>query len=235
LRQWRSRYNTDPNFGYDLMRQDKPVCEAVEQSLFEEQGELDAYTEQRITRPDSHVEHLTAQTHCTPAETVAYGNMVLCYPGPNRTIAHPPSYHGIDDPSAPPICVGNGGAAYGANEKGAWPAPANASLFVSPLDPRCERRFTFRRRGCMTPSVNADQAAEATIRHLNLNHPTLRQYRLEAMDEARALSYTQAKQRLREIESETAQIRRTPFGAAVKHALRKHLQVLRTIAKKRPS
>jgi hypothetical protein len=105
---------------------------------------------------------------------------------------------------------------------------------VSPLDPRCERRFAFRRRGCMVPSVEADQAAEATIRNLNLNHPTLRRYRFEAMDEARTLSYVQAKQRLRALENEASQTDRTPFGSAVKQALQKHLQVLREMKKRSP-
>jgi hypothetical protein len=45
LTEWRSRYNKDINFGYNLLRQDHDTIKAVHTALLTEQGWLYAYTQ----------------------------------------------------------------------------------------------------------------------------------------------------------------------------------------------
>ena len=227
LEQWRTQYNTDINFGYELMRQDDAVCDAVERSLLEEQGRVDAYTEQRLRSETSHIEHLKPQTHCDPIEEVQYGNLVLCYPGPGQAFDHPSQHVSSTSLDEPEICEGRDGE-YGAREKDDWPAPSEEYLFVSPLDDSCEERFTFTRRGCMYPSSDDDEAAQTTIKELNLNHKTLKRYRKRAMEAIDDLEYREAKLQLRTLEDTNTEERR-PFGAAIKYALEKHIRRLEAI------
>lgn len=227
LEEWRARYNADINFGYELMRQDDAVCDAVERSLLEEQGKVDAYTEQRISRDDSHIEHLRPQAYCTDSEEVNYQNLVLCYPGPDQAFDHPSHYRHSPSTDEPEICKGRNGE-YGAREKDNWPPPSEEHLFVSPLNDSCDERFTFTRRGCMYPDSDSDEAARRTIVELNLNHKTLKRYRKSAMEAVDDLGYRDAKRRLRKLQDEN-QGERTPFGAAIEYALRKHIRRLEAI------
>src|SRR5262245_25782450 len=126
LTEWRSRYANDINFHYKLI--DRDTHQAIIDALLQEQGWLCAYTGVRIEVDRCHIEHVKAQDHCTPGETVAYVNMVACYPAPNPKSKTP----------------------YGAEKKGSWPAPAEQHLFVSPLDRSCETRFLFNSHGEVT-------------------------------------------------------------------------------------
>lgn len=211
LTEWKAQYRGDPNFGYDLMRGSPDVCDEVERSLLREQGNLDAYTEQRIWRDTSHVEHLKPQSRCTPLEEVDYrSNLVACYPEPN---------HGARLP-------------YGAHEKDNWPGAEEEYLFVSPLDENCEHRFTYTLSGDIEPSNEDDQAASETINQLKLDCLELRRYRRGAIDgvlgEDNSLSYRDARVRLRNLEGEDGS-ERTPFCTTVKQALEKHIQRLEYI------
>lgn len=228
LEQWRAQYNTDINFGYDLMRRDDAVCDAVERSLLEEQGKVGAYTEQRISRDDSHIEHLKPQTYCDSPEEVRYRNLVLCYPGPNQPFDHPSTHRSPAGANESEICEGRDGE-YGAREKDDWPSPSEEHLFVSPLDDSFKQRFTFTGRGCMYPDSDSDVAAQRTIEELNLNHKTLKRYRKEEMDAVDELGYREAKRRLEKLQDED-QGERTPFGAAIEYALKKHIQRLEYIS-----
>lgn len=102
LTEWRSRNNTDTNFGYDLMRQDQTVTRTVTDALLVEQGWICAYTglrirgysdESGILCCECHIEHVKPQSHCTSLETVTYTNMVACYPGPNVSANIPYGVH----------------------------------------------------------------------------------------------------------------------------------------------
>lgn len=208
LTEWRIQYSNDPNFGYNLI--DSDLRAAIQQALLDEQGRIDAYTEQRIWEDNSHIEHLKAQTHCTPDEEVSYTNMVACYPGPNPESEIP----------------------YGAICKGAWPSPKDEALFVSPLSQRCEQRFCYNEDGSVEATSDDDIAAQTTIRQLNLNHKTLRSYRCSAVQGTLgsnySLSYRDAKVRLRRLKKENGP-ETTPFYTAIVQALRSYIQRLEYI------
>lgn len=208
LAEWRSKHSSDPNFGYDLL--DSDLRATIKRGLLDEQGRIDAYTEQRIREDSSHIEHLKAQAHCTGTEEVRYTNMVACYPAPNS----------VTDES------------YGAIAKGAWPAPAEDYLFVSPLTNGCERRFNYREDGLVEPASTNDLAAQTTIERLNLNTMKLRRYRREAVQGTLGNNFTlsrrDAKVRLRGLRQEIGR-EITPFYSAIKQGLEAYIQRLKNI------
>ena len=208
LIEWRARYNTDPNFGYGLLN--SSLRATIKEALLDEQGRIDAYTEQRIRYSSSHIEHLKAQTHCTPDEEVNYTNMVACYPAPNSDAEVP----------------------YGAVYKGSWPSPDEESLFVSPLSEHCQQRFSYNENGSVETASSNDMAAQETIQQLNLNHKTLQRYRKSAIQGTLgndySLSLRKAKIRLRRLKRESSS-ESTPFCSAIKQALESHIQRLEYI------
>jgi uncharacterized protein (TIGR02646 family) len=219
LREWRSRYKNDDNFGYDLMRQDHGVTRAVTASLLEEQGWLCAYTGLRIEgytisyKCGCHIDHVKAQDHCLPEEEVLYSNMVACYPGPNPKAETP----------------------YGGERKKNWPDPSKGeqSLFVSPLDPTCESRFLFSLRGEIKHK-DEDLAAETTIKKLGLDHKELIAFRKAAIQgtlgKDNNLPIKDARARLNGIKSQQSG-RLEPFCFVLIQALEKHISRLEAIAK----
>lgn len=211
LMAWQARYRgSDPNYGYDLMRMDHVVTEAVTTALLEEQGWLDAYTGQRIERDSCHIEHVVAQAHCVPGQDVDYHNMVACYPAPNTR-------------EAP----------YGAHQKRDWPPPAEQPLFVSPLERGCEARFRFTRRGEIITASPSDLAAHMTIERLRLDHVVLTGQRQEAIAATLkndALSLEDARKRLRDLEQQERDgVRLEPYCFALKQALAKHITRVESI------
>lgn len=208
LTEWRSRYNRDINFGYDLMRLDRTLTETVTQSLLREQGWLCAYTGRRIERDTCHIEHIIAQAHCRPGEDIDYGNLVVCYPAPNT-----------------------GEAPYGAHQKKDWPSPAVRSLFVSPLVPRCDSRFFFNLRGEISTNQD-DIAAKTTVSKLKLDHKTLTALRKEAIQHTLSnLPIDRARKRLAALEAKEQHtgMKLEPYCFALKHALRQHIKRLEYI------
>ena len=201
--EWRARHSSDPNFGYSLLS-GKAAHEVTKDSLIEEQGWLCAYTGQSIRRETAHIEHLKPQAHCSPAESVDYRNMVACLPSPN---AKSPGY--------------------GAIEKGDWPAPGQAHLFVSPLSPGCEQRFRFDSQGRIRSANNEDAAANETIRRLRLDHASLIQNRAADLEFIDSLGHKQARSRLAQLESEAGHL--TQFCFALKQVLAKRIQILAAI------
>lgn len=71
LREWRLQNARDINFGYDLMRQDQVVRNALLTQLLSEQGKLCAYTGRRISVNSCHMEHVKPQDFCTPKRKLA--------------------------------------------------------------------------------------------------------------------------------------------------------------------
>ncbi len=213
LAEWRARFQSDINFGYDLIPSD--VRSAVLESLLSEQGWLCAYTGRRVWTDGCHIEHLNAQAHCERGEDVAYTNLIACHPAPNT-----------------------GESPYGAHPKKAWPSPAERYLFVSPLDSRCEARFQFNLRGEIVASRADDQAATTTIAKLKLDHSELTRLRKEAINATliksghgpASLSLADARRRLVGLETkEKAGVRLEPYCFALKQALRKHIARIEAI------
>jgi uncharacterized protein (TIGR02646 family) len=226
LTEWRIRYAKDNNFGYDLMRQDNTVTKAVTDSLVEEQGWLCAYTGMRIesyqeiehngTKYDvwcCHIDHVKAQDHCIPSETITYSNMVACYPGPNTKSELP----------------------YGAHKKRNWPdyTKGEQSLFVSPLNPSCENRFLFEKSGEIKHKPG-DKAAETTIDKLGLNDDELKKLRKGAIRGTLGLndlSIKNARIRLRKLQFQN-QGRLEPFCFVLIQVLENYIELVEKIARK---
>lgn len=222
LREWRSRNNNDINLSYELLRKDSDVIKAVTESLVKEQGWLCAYTGLRIEgyfnlgkiiKCGCHIDHVKAQDHCYPSETVLYINMVACYPGPNQKSETP----------------------YGGERKKNWPdySKGEQSLFVSPLDPNCESRFVFSLRGEIRHK-DRDLAAETTIKKLGLDHDELIAFRKAAIQgtlgKNNDLPIKDARARLKGIKSQQGG-RLEPFCFVLIQALEKHISRLEAIAK----
>ncbi|KAM3100850.1 hypothetical protein ACKFKG_00060 [Phormidesmis sp. 146-35] len=220
LTEWRTRCGKDINFGYDLMRQDSCVTQALTEALLKEQGCLCAYTGMRIDGYVNlhdprvcycHLEHVKPQGHCTLQETVSYTNLVACYPKPNPKAKIP----------------------YGAEQKGNWPPPAEQHLFVSPLDPSCEIRFLFNLGGGIK-SKEGDQAAATTIRKLALDHHDLTAFRRAAIQGTLGtqnnLSIKDARKRLKALKSNQHR-QPEPFCFTLAQVLEKRISKLEEIAK----
>jgi uncharacterized protein (TIGR02646 family) len=122
-----------------------------------EQFHLCAYTLRRLptarecqakgqgTQFSCHIEHVLPQTH-HEADSIAYDNLVACYPSSQTKMA----------------------CGYGAVEKADYDVARKP--FVSPLSANVERQFRYSSDGYvegLTPD------AVATVEVLKLNHPTL--------------------------------------------------------------
>lgn len=219
LTQWRAANQVDPNFGYDLI--DTDLRAEVRKTLVLEQGALCAYTGRRIGDDSCHIEHLKPQDQCARGEDVAYSNLVACVPAPNVP-----------------------GLPYGAHRKGSWPNAEQEVLFVSPLGPGCETRFTFNLRGEISASSAADAAATETIKRLGLHHSQLNQLRKAAIDgtlagrqrQPAALDAKQARQRIASLKAaEQAQGTLEPFCFVLLQALDKQVRRLAAIRKSKGS
>ena len=214
LTEWRASNSSDVNFGYALLRSSQETIRAVTAALLREQGELCAYTGISIDTGSCHIEHLKAQAHCSPEETVSYNNMVACYPSPNPDRKTP----------------------YGAEQKGSWPSPSEQHLFVSPLDQTCENRFAFNLRGEIREREDNDRAAKTTIEKIGLAHPKLVALRKAAIQgtlgERNNLPLKDARRRLNSLRSHR-EGRRDPFCFVLLQALQKHIVRLEAIAETR--
>ena len=199
------------------------VAADLRRALHNEQCGLDAYTGERIrlgthTEPNGrrdgdtfHIEHMYPQDHCTPAETMDYGNMAGCRPG------------GLDRPQHP---------GYGARYKDTqgWPTQTQRSEFVRPTLPGAEERFRYEEDGTMRPALPGDGPAGRTIEMLNLNVVILKENRAAAFASATnhgELNAVEAQRLLRSIErKEAAKSRLAPLSFVRKQALREHIASL---------
>ena len=128
----------------------------VKESLRQEQGYICCYCERELENGDYHTEHLRPIS-IYPNEQINYNNL-LC------------SCQLEIDKGEPRRC-GNG--------KGNW---YDDSLLVSPLDPDCESRFIYTVDGQIRPSDEADQAADTTIKKLQLNLDRLNNLRKNVIE-----------------------------------------------------
>ncbi len=217
-RTWRSKFQGDINYGYNLM--DSGHRKLVKGKLLEEQGNICAYTGRAITADSSHIEHLLPQKAWKAHHglEVTYRNMVACWPVPG----HKP------EPE------------YGARFKDNWPKPGQESKFVSPLTAGCEKRFIFNFRGEVSTQPK-DKAAAETVKKLGLDKEILADLRqieiVNLLGKDRSLKLKDAKLRLRELEESEAQLKTDasvqlrPYCFALKQALRRHIHTLEMIRK----
>lgn len=212
LTQWRNEFRNDPNFGYDLLC-GKDAHDAVLGALLAEQGGICAYTGKKIRAQNgdkpatAHVEHLFPQKHCSAAESVAYDNLVACFPGPN----------------APAV-------SFGATFKKSWPAGDERKLFVSPLTAGCEDRFKFNQRGEITTARVVDQPAKETIRRLGLDSVELTRLREAAVKPLLSMqSGKQIRSRLNAIERESGTY--SEFRFVLRQVLARRLKQIEVIRK----
>jgi uncharacterized protein (TIGR02646 family) len=138
------------------------VVGALKRSLVTEQGHICCYCGRRIVPSDYHVEHLVPRNGVmgSAALTFVYTNLLAsCQANLGRT-----------DPR------------HCGTAKGDW---YDAALLVSPLDPGCERRFSYDLDGKVRRADPADLGAKETIAHLDLDGSRLRTLRrnlIEALD-----------------------------------------------------
>lgn len=231
---------------YRALSADAAVREAVEESLFCEQGGLCAYTGMKLELRTAdaaaghprevgfHLEHLKAQTHCRSGPTAQYGedtdysNLVACWPQPDD---ESPAVQ--DNPQARRRAYQ---VRYGAVHKASWPTPGEAHLFVSPLRGDCEVRFTFDRRGRIVAARPNDEAAQTTIERLGLNHDDLVELRYGAMmavlqpKPGTWLRLEQARRKLETLRRQAQDLDRgvpielAPFCFAIEHALAREIK-----------
>ncbi len=211
---------------YDEMRRDRPALEAVEDGLFQEQGGLCAYTGIQIRletgasrKVDFHLEHVIPQKHCSYGQDAEYGNLVACWPRPDFR----------SEPS------------FGARKKGSWPSEEERHLFVSPLDDHCTARFSFNRRGEISPANQSDEAAKQTIKKLGLDEAALTELRRKAIQGAlepspsRKIQLKEARKLLRLIEEDSARldrgeaVRLLPFSFVIQQAVAREIKKLEAI------
>lgn len=189
--------------------------EAVRQSLLQEQFHLCAYTMKRLatvaecqmqghdTRQSCHIEHIKPQSRGVPAETIDYQNMVACFPPANHKTA----------------------CDYGATFKADY--DPGQSPFVSPLSVEVERQFAFDSRGVVQ---GVTPAGEATVRVLNLNHPSLVQARQSVIRgyleprTGKPLSAAQARRLSERVMQPDAENRLEPFCVAIASAARAYAE-----------
>lgn len=154
LRQWkRQNQDTPQNLHYDNLPSD--IRDAVKEALLREQGGLCAYTLRRIGQsPGCHIEHVEPQ-NSAPDKDLDYRNMAACVPSSG----------------------GDTSLGYGAPVKGGTSVTLNVD-FVSPHAGGCEGRFSYGADGRVQAR---DEAAQATVDLLQLNHKTLQELRRQAM------------------------------------------------------
>lgn len=165
LDQFKHEMRDDPNLGYN--HQGFPRSHVIN-DLLEDQGNLCAYTMQKISSLSCHIEHFKPQALCRKEdkekrdnglpelnEDIAWLNLFACFPAPLKKTRE------IPKPQEP---------GYGAIQK------KNLPIKISPLDAECETLFSFSSDG----SISADnENAKDAINVLNLKHKSLCEQREE--------------------------------------------------------
>lgn len=153
---WKALARTTPNWGYSYLQ--NPEKRELHEALIREQGYICCYCGMRITRENSHIEHLKPQSLPDPDLSVEYTNLLA-------------SCQREREPKKPVHC----GVA-----KDNW---YDESLMVSPLKPNCTDFFIYTDDGQIletdTPETKA--VAATTIERLCLNIPKLIAIRQEVI------------------------------------------------------
>ena len=210
---------------YEELRRSRCIDD-VEESLFQEQGGICAYTGHRLQyekgNPTFHVEHIVPQTHCNYGGDADCQNMLACWPRPNCGF----------EPS------------YGAKRKDNWPSPAQQNMFVSPLSSSCTSRFVFNWKGEMKPALSTDIEANATITQLGLNHDDIKEIRHKEIQgflhpASKRITLAQARKLLNQIKRDSVDLDRglnvqlKPFCFVIEQALEREIRKLKAIMRSR--
>ena len=140
---WKNRANRDWQPTFDNLQ--NPEKQSVFNSLFVEQGYICCYCERELKDNDYHIEHFRPKDqNLFPELQLEYSNF-LCSCQRNTQ-------------KGEPLHCGN--------SKGNW---FDENLLISPLDPNCEKQFTYTADGYIYPSNDDNIAAKTTIEKLQLN------------------------------------------------------------------
>jgi len=135
-----------------------PLKERIREDLRKEQGFICAYCERFLQENDYHMEHLKPKGLRQYTIFLAdYDNLVCSCQ----------------------FELKNGEPNHCGNSKGSW---YDQTLFISPLDPGCETRFTYTFDGYIQPAIADDVAAITTINKLNLDIDKLNSLRQAAIE-----------------------------------------------------
>lgn len=173
----------------------EPEKQVLKEALILEQKYLCCYCCNRISGSHAHIEHFVPR--CIRQDlSLEYGNLHASCQGEKGDMKH---------------CGHAKGNAY---EEG---------LLISPLDPECEKRFSYGIDGEIKPADNRDRGAEYTIRVLALNDERLKRARAEAMWAAGVFFADSAEERKRLTDqfSREKDGKRAPFCNAILYQLRK--------------
>lgn len=170
LSQWAEELEeaADPNLGF---RHPGFPRDAVKAALLDDQGNLCAYTMQRISINACHIEHIKPQCVCRDEdrgcqeqgvrpqlEEIAWANLLACFPAPLKKGQLEPGY--------------------GARKRGSW---WSTDQFLSPLSPKCEERIKFSWDGKIVEADPSFLDAATTIKKMNLVHDSLKEQRESAI------------------------------------------------------
>lgn len=196
LRNWKRLNATSPqNIHYDNLC--GAVKDAMISKLVKEQGGLCAYTMKQLTSQDgellAHIEHILPRS-LHPGQSVAWGNLVACFPQPGVSCD------------------------YGAKRKDAYD-PASKS-FVNPTLGGVSAQFRFRENG-EVDGLTPEATASAHEKVLNLNHPDLVNDRAGKIRGALGLrpTATQARRRAQELRKFDSRGALEPYCEAVAQVL----------------
>jgi uncharacterized protein (TIGR02646 family) len=211
---WRRRVKRTSQEDYREMPGEMKA--AVLAALVMEQGEICAYTMIRVDAETSHIEHIKPESLCRKEEKgsdLDFDNMLSCFPRNGMRRAW----------------------RYGAQRKGSW---WDSTLFISPLEPLCEKRFRFNLDGEISV-VGANKAASKTIEVLALDHPTLTEDRRRAIHEFiygkdgdNPLSKVKASQLKMSVCNRSGG-QFVEFCVAFRDALEEHITYVKKLARKR--
>jgi len=151
---WKSDANDDWQPDYNSMGSQLKTI--VKESLTLEQEYLCCYCERRLTLNDSHIEHFNPQSH-NEIDPLEYSNMLCSCQ--NRLKKGEPRHCG--------------------NLKDDW---FDSELLISPLDPSCENRFSFKADGTIKSSEPGDDAVDKTIEKIGLDIPKLNDLRKKVIE-----------------------------------------------------
>ena len=156
---WKNLENDDwqPNWDNNFQAPQKPI---VHEALLGEQGFICCYCGMRISRENSHIEHLKPRS-IYPHLALEYTNLMASCQGESEV--------------PPPHPVHCGHKKYDCYDE---------HLMISPLDANCEDCFRYSGFGDILATEESDKlvAVETTIEKLGLNIPKLTRMRREAID-----------------------------------------------------
>jgi uncharacterized protein (TIGR02646 family) len=174
LTAWKQQENEDWKPNWDILGGEPK--RATHRHLLQEQGFICCYCGRRISRDDSHIEHLKPRSH------PLYKDLTLDY---TNLLASCPGYPEVDADAN--ISAGtHRSQEYCGQKKDSWYDP---DLMVSPLMENCADYFRFTELGKIRASQNPalQPAAQETIRRLGLDHSRLEAARKQAIAGVRQL------------------------------------------------